>query len=361
MLKKICFAMIATATSLAAVAQTASPTEEKASVTTISGSADAYYRYDFGKSASNNLTSFTNSHNSFELGMASVKLQHSTGKVSVVADLGFGKRAQEFSYNDAGIMAAVKQLYVTYSPATWLKFTAGSWATHVGYELVDANANRNYSMSYMFTNGPFFHTGLRADLTKGIHGFMIGVANPTDFKTAPPTGINKKAVLAQYSLAASDEFKVYLNFVGGQSYDSAKSKQYDVVITSKLSDMFSLGVNATMNRTKFWEDEKFMDSKNWWGTALYLNLDPKSWFGLTLREEYFSDKNGLKVFTPTRMNSGNSGTIFASTLSANFKVNSFTIIPEFRVDKASKDIFVNKDGGAKGSNPSVLLAAVYSF
>src|SRR5438270_11833015 len=104
----------------------------------ISGSADVYYKYDFGKNKANNLTSFTNSHNSFELGMASVKLDYKTTKVEMVADLGFGKRAQEFSYNDQGILAGIKQLYLSYSPTNWLKFTAGSWATHVGYELVDA-------------------------------------------------------------------------------------------------------------------------------------------------------------------------------------------------------------------------------
>ena len=69
------------------------------------------------KTRFNNLTSFTNSHNTFELGMATVKLEYKTDKVGVVVDLGFGKRAQEFSYNDQGILAAIKQLYVTYSPA----------------------------------------------------------------------------------------------------------------------------------------------------------------------------------------------------------------------------------------------------
>src|SRR5438309_6388918 len=176
----------------------------KTSPLTISGSADLYYKYDFAQSKANNLTSFTNSHNSFELGMASVKLDYKTTKTEVVADLGFGKRAQEFSYNDQGILAAIKQLYISYSPKDWLKFTAGTWATHVGYELVDAYANRNYSMSYMFTNGPFFHTGVRADLTKGKNGFMIGIANPTDYKYVPAGMMNKKFVLAQYSYAASD-------------------------------------------------------------------------------------------------------------------------------------------------------------
>ena len=95
MLKKLNLSLMATACFFAAVAQTEAETEEKKSVTTISGFADAYYKYDFGKSVSNNKTSFTNSHNSFELGMASLKIAHQTGKVSMVADLGFGKRAQD--------------------------------------------------------------------------------------------------------------------------------------------------------------------------------------------------------------------------------------------------------------------------
>src|SRR5918993_2379841 len=222
MLQKLIVSVIAMSLINSAFAQDS----VKTSSLTISGSADLYYKYDLGKSKANNLTSFTNSHNSFELGMASVKADYKTGKVQMVADLGFGKRAQEFSYNDEGIMASIKQLYISYAANDWLKFTAGSWATHVGYELVDPQLNRNYSMSYMFTNGPFFHTGLKADFTAGKHGFMIGVANPTDYKYVPDGQINKKAFIAQYSVAMSDNFKAYLNYAGSQApLDSAKSSQ----------------------------------------------------------------------------------------------------------------------------------------
>src|SRR5215211_7048894 len=143
-------------------------------------------------------------------------------------------------YNYEGILAAVKQLYVSYMPTSSLKFTAGSWATHVGYELVDAYLNRNYSMSYMFTNGPFFHTGVKAEATYKTSGFMIGLANPTDFKYVPEGFMNKKFFLAQYSFAPSDFFKAYFNYAGGQNIDTTKSKQFDLVLTSKLSSKFSL-------------------------------------------------------------------------------------------------------------------------
>lgn len=324
---------------------------------TITGSADAYYKYDFGESSFNNYTSFTGAHNRFQLGMASVKFEHKTSKVDVVADLGFGRRAQEFAYNDEGILQAVKQLYVSYSPSSTVKFTLGEWATHVGYELVDPQLNRNYSMSYMFTNGPFFHTGLKADFTLGKSGLMVGVANPTDFKYVPEGVINKKFLLAQYSYTGNDLFKVFLNYVGGKGIDTSKTNQFDVVITSKLSDKFSLGFNGTVANVQSWDGSKNLDGQSWWGSALYLNVDPSPKFGLTLRSEYFSDKNQLKIYTGAL----DGAKIFANTLSLNFKVDNLTIIPEFRIDNASEGIFMKKDGAATKTAANVLVAAVYSF
>lgn len=355
--KKLFLCLVVLGSGIVASAQSTATDEPKSS-TTISGNADVYYKYDFGKHATNGLTSFTQSHNSFELGMASVKIEHKVSKVSMVADLGFGRRAQDFSYNDEGIMAAIKQLYVSYSPADWVKFTMGSWATHVGYEVVDPYGNRNYSMSYMFTNGPFFHTGVKAEFTAGKHGFMIGVANPTDYKKAPPTN-NKKFLLAQYSVAPSDKVKAYLNFVAGQFPDYTKNNQLDLVVTGKVSDMFSLAYNGTVSSSKFKETNgRYTSNESWWASAIYLNLDPKPYFGLTLRSEYFSDSKGVKVFNHV----AGGGSVFATTLSANFKFNNFVIIPEFRLDAASNDhIFLDKNGNGKSSSGNFLLAGVYQF
>ena len=90
---------------------------------------------------------------------------------------------------------------------------------------------------------------------------------------------------------------------------------------------------------------------------MYLSLDPKDWFGLTLRGEYFNDDHQLKVYSA----SPEGGNIFATTLSANFKINALVIIPEFRIDKASKDIFTAKNGSPSSKAGSFLVAAVYAF
>lgn len=330
--------------------------EKKDPVLVITGSMDAYYKYDFAKTTANSFTSFTQTHNSFSLGMASIKFEHKAGKVGAVADLGFGPRAKSFSYTDDGITQAIKQLYVSYSPADWVKFTLGTWATHVGYELVDPQLNRNYSMSYMFTNGPFTHTGFKAEVSKGKHSAMLGISNATDYRIPPAGYINKKFIIGQYTFAPTNKLKFYLNYVGGENLDTSKTNQFDAVITTKINDKFNIGYNGTINSTRFWNGSKNMESKSWWGSALYLNFDPQPWFGLTLRGEYFSDKNNLKItVNPDGCN------IFATTLSANLKSGNFIFIPEFRLDNSNKNTFINKDDVGTKSAANFLFAAIYSF
>lgn len=329
------------------------PPEEKKPVLTITGSADVFYRYDFKKQSGNNRTSFTNSQNNFSLGMASVKMEHAGSKVGALLDLGYGTRATEFSYNETGIFAAVKQAYLSYSPVKDLKFTAGTWATHLGYELVDPQLNRNYSMSYMFTNGPFTHTGIKAEFAKGKSSFMLGLSNATDFRVPPADQINKKFLIAQYSITPSDKVKLYANYVGGKAPDTSLVNQFDIVGTFVVNDKFNIGLNGTLNSSKTWEGLKNADAQSWYGLAGYFSYDPKATLGFTLRSEYFNDDKGVKG-----LNTG----IFANTLSANFKVEGFTIIPELRYETAADPVFFDSKGVMNQTSTfSMSVAAVYKF
>jgi hypothetical protein len=320
----------------------------------LSGYADVYYQYNFNDNATDNKTSFTNSQNSFELGMISLKVQHAFGKVSFLGDIGFGKRAEEFSYNDKKTSVAIKQLYMSYAPVDWVKFSIGSFATHVGYELVDANMNRNYSMSYMFSYGPFFHTGIKANFTAGTNTFMIGVFNPTDYKYAPLN--SKKYIGAQWGFSpAESSFSSYLNYIGGKDTAGVRNDQLDLVMNYKVSSHFSLGYNGTYSRYSMPDDSK----AGWWGSALYLNADFTDAFGLTLRTEYFDDKDNLKVFTDKDA-FPRGGHVWSFTLSGNYRVKALTIIPEVRLDYASGQLFTKNSSGTRTS-PDILVAAVYSF
>ena len=321
---------------------------------TVSSSVDAYYRFNFHNAKdsmrTNNYTSFTNSQNSFELGMASLKAGYTIGRVEAVADLGFGRRAEEFSYNDKGTLAAIKQAYVSYAPSDHVKFTMGKWMTHVGYEVCDAYLNRNYSMDYMFSYGPFFHTGLKADITVNKNfTFILGVANPADRVTA---SFAKKHFLGQVHLISTNgKINGYLNYMGGNDPSDAMVNQVDVIITGTVSSKFSIGYNGTVKSVK----PGGASSNSWWASALYLNYDPASSVGLTARGEYFGDKKGVAGFGTN---------IFDFTLSADIHIDNLTIIPEFRIDGAKDPIFFKNSDTffptAKSSG-SFILGAAYHF
>ncbi len=322
---------------------------------TITGSVDLYYRYNFAnsKTSFNNLTSFTNSQNSFELGMASIRADHSWGKASATLDLGFGRRAQEFSYNDGTgntffSLANVKQAFLSYAFSDKFKITAGKWGTHIGYEVVDAYLNRNYSMSYMFSYGPFFHTGVKADITiAGKTALMVGIASPTDAST---TESSHKFAIAQLSSATADgKWKFFLNYQGGKYDLGSTLNQLDLTLTGTITDKFSVGYNGTVQFRK----PEGGSSDSWWGSAVYLNVDPTSKFGLTLRGEYFDDSKNIIT--------ANGGKYTEFTLSGNVHLGKLTFIPELRYDNSSTSSFEKNDGSSTKNTFSAILAATYSF
>jgi hypothetical protein len=221
----------------------------KANTTVYTVYVDGYFKSDFAGYKENNKTSFTNSNRSLQLGMVSFKVDKSfSDKFTGTLDLGVGKRAQEFSYNDKGLATAFKQAFVSYAISPKVKLSAGKWATHVGYELLDAYANRNYSMSYGFSYGPFFHTGIKADISLGGKtAMMIGFAQPTDFVSSSSPD---KVIIAQFSSAsANDQLKGYLNFQGANG-----KSQFDLVLNGVVSSTFAINYDGTIatNAGKSW-------------------------------------------------------------------------------------------------------------
>lgn len=346
---------LAKAQETAAAETTAAEAEEEAPFE-ISGAVDAYYLYGFNEKPFT--TSFTPSHNSFALGMANVMFSK-TGKFGFTADLAFGPRAEGANgYVDASgkisTLTLIKQLYVTYTPADWVTLTLGNFGTFVGYEVIDAPLNMNYSTSYMFTNGPFYHTGLKANFKLSEKfGAMLGVFNDTDTKIDVVPGKHLGAQLSYNdgTLAA------YLNFLTGKYAEGEGpapdvfNHQVDLTATLALGGKLGLGLNVT-NRS-FAPEEG--DAASWFGSAIYANYAVTESAKIALRGEYISDSDG--VITGVSDNG-----IVALTLSGNISVGPLIFIPEFRIDNASKEgYFQDADGKDTKSNAGVLFAAIYKF
>ena len=334
----------------------------------LSGSADLYYKADFASSDFNTKTSFTQANNSFEIGMFSLKLTHNSGKFTTTADLGIGNRAEQFNYNESGTKFLLKQLFIDYAATDKLTVTAGSWTTHVGYELLDAADNDIYSMSYAFSYGPFFHTGVKANYAANKFNFMAGVANPTDFKSsfqkvnvydANNNLIGTKSYANKFFIwqvgYAGEKLSTYLNGQHG-SYNPSSSNlsQLDLTASYKFTDKFKLGINATHVTLSY--DVKNTPKQKWSSLVGYLKYDVNDVLALNYRAEYLDNKDNALSLGAT-----NGNTVFANTISATIKHGAFQLKPELRFENSSENIYYNKNTNPKKNAANFLIAAVYKF
>ena len=296
----------------------------------VSGSVDSYYRsaeYAPG-------TSFANL-NGFSLGMANIVLSYEGEKHGFVADLVYGPRGADAVFNSVGSSNIVNQLYVYYNVSDSFTLTLGNFNTFLGYEVISPVGNFNYSTSYMFSNGPFSHTGLKADIALSDDvSLMLGVLNSTDYTESQPVG-DDYMFGAQLGL-----YGQYINFLSG---GLSNVSQIDFTGGIDISDSFFLGVNATS-----YEDDVIEFS----GVALYPQVALSDSFTLGGRFEAFSENGALGAF--------GDGDNTSITLTGSFTSGNMTIKPEFRVDTASDAYYMDADG-ATDSLSSFVLAAIYSF
>ena len=290
----------------------------------VSGSVDSYYRsseYAPG-------TSFANL-NGFSLGMANIVLSYEGEKSGFVADLVYGPRGADAVFNSVGSSNIVNQLYVYYNVSDSFTLTLGNFNTFLGYEVISPVGNFNYSTSYMFSNGPFSHTGLKADIALSDDvSLMLGVLNSTDYTESQPVG-DDYMFGAQLGL-----YGQYINFLSG---GLSNVSQIDFTGGVDISDSFFLGVNATS-----YED----DGGEWSGVALYPQLTLSDSFALGLRYENFDIKE--------------TNTFSSFTITGSFESGNLTIKPEIRIDSADEKVSTwSADGD--DSLSSFVLAAIYSF
>ena len=312
-------------------------TEEKKAFS-FSGSVDVYYQTNltstdqavFGSDEDQFQsfgTSFSN-ETGFALGMANIIASYESGKVGAVADLAFGPRGDDAvgGYN-------INQLYAYWNVSESTTLTMGRFNTYLGYEVISPSANFNYSTSYMFSNGPFSHVGIKADFAlSDDFSLMLAVMNPTD---------TNNNTTGDYAFGAQLGYKgQFLNFY----YDSGVVLGFEVDYTGgfDLTDSFFLGINAA------YADN---DGSGFYGAALYPQYSINDAFSLGLRGEYFG----------FHYEEGDDDTVFATTLSGNYKINALTIIPEIRLDSWSDDTYFDSDLEPTKSLAVFTVAAVYTF
>ena len=316
--------------------------EESDSKFTLSGSIDAYYRTTFkdaGDATTATPTSFAN-QTGFALGMANLIGTYEMGKTGVVVDLVFGPRGTEATFNNDVLNGIINQAYAYWNVSEKTTLTVGRFNTWVGYEVIAPAANFNYSVSYLFSNGPFSHIGAKADFAFSDDvSLMLAVTNPWDTNDISDSGT--------YALGA--QLGVYSQFLnlyydgggqGGLGFEIDYTGGFDI------TDSFFFGINAAYN------DNSETES-GFYGAAIYPQVTTSDSFAIGLRGEYFAyTADGLDDVPVT-----------ALTLTGSYTKENLIIKPEIRLDSFGKDNepFFDSNGGTTNSLSSFAIAAIYSF
>ena len=302
-----------------------------------SGTFDTYFRSSFTEDPVAPGTSFAKL-NGFSLGMANFIVSYEGEKSGFVADVVFGPRGSDAVFGSVGNSSEmVNQLYAYYNIAEGVTVTLGNFNTFLGYEVISPAANFNYSTSYMFSYGPFSHTGAKLDFSISEDvSLMIGVFNQTDQTEANYDRYT--AFGAQLGL-----YGQYLNLLAGDEYF-----QLDYTGGFDLSDSFFLGINATT--------ATLAGDTGFAGVALYPQLSASDSFAIGLRGEFFSETDGFGALV-----SDGDADNFSLTLTGSFTSGNFIFKPVLRLDSASSEIFAISPTETSDSLTSFVMAMIYTF
>ena len=354
---------------------------------TFSGYMDTYYFGNFNnpKSQSNlglngtnpgNARAFDQRAGQFGIGLIQAKAIYTADKVDAVMDLTFGPFADLGNYGNyfgplgAGSTAlAIKQAYIVFKATPKLSFTAGQFGTHIGYEVIDAPVNYNYSLSNLFNNGPFYHIGLKAQYAFSDRAsLMLGLVNNVDNLN---DNNKKKGLIGQLFFVPVTNWNVYLNAivsneasedVDGVPADKANYQLFDLTTTYQITPKFFLGLNAAAGSQKgdYQGGSGPSTTKNWGGAAVYTNYAFTDKFGLGARYESFDNKSGVRGLTDA---AGNGASVSSITITGNITAADGHVLlkPEFRVDTYSANKFEKNSGSLTPSQATLGMAAIFKF
>jgi len=363
---------------------------------TISGFGDVYYGYDYNHPEDNEsgLRNFEAPTNGFAFNMAELILDKPADASSAESRLGYhvsaayGQAAKIVNESDSNFTDEsnfyVKEAYFDYlAPiGKGLTITVGKFVTPIGAEVIESNANWNYSRSLLFYYAiPYFHFGASAKYAFNpkiaVTGYLVNGWNNTVIDHYTDYG-NSSGLTYGVSLAYTPNAKwsVIENYFAGPVVDAYNytSEAYPVTDWKQLSDTvigytpnskWAFQLNGDYGfgpRFYSYPDEDGVPvegpATKWWGVAGYAKYTwtPKTNFAV--RYEYYDDTNGYTGLI------GDEEPGFAQEVTGTYSYNltsALLIRAEYRYDFASEPIFAKSTDGFVKEQNTAYLSFVYSF
>lgn len=292
------------------LAQDSAPPAWSAGAIRFSGLIDGYYAYNFNTPASRNnvLRNFEVKAQQMTLNMAKLTMDHDPDPVGFKLDLGFGRAWEVFHATDpAGtdIVRYIPQAYVSYRAknAGDLQIDFGKFYTSAGAELTENNLTWSYGRGFLYTNGPYYHFGLR--VSKPItNNFTVGVQLVNGWNNVEDNNSGKTLGLTTaWTGTKIAWFNSYYTGPEKNNTNSGWRNFYDTVVNLNPNDRTSVYLNFD-----YGSDKRLDGGANTWiavGGAARFQVSKA--IAISPRLEYYYDRDGfitgkqqkLKSFTMT--------------------------------------------------------------
>lgn len=326
---------------------------------TFSGLIDGYYSFNSNhpSSRANNLRNFEVKANQFSLNMTKFTLEHEADPVGFKLDLGFGRAWEVFHATDpAGtdVVRYIPQAYVSLKPknAGGLQIDFGKFYTSAGAELTENNLTWSYGRGYLYTNGPYYHTGLR--MTKPVNEvFAVGLQVVNGWNNVEDNNSGKTIGLTSAYTPKNKKFAWYNNYyVGPEKNDTNTGKRnfFDTVINLNPSDKANFYVNFDYGH----EAKVEKGDAKWVALGLAGRFAINDRWAFSPRFEVYDDKDGFITGKAQKLNS--------FTLTGEYKwVEGLLARLEYRHDRSNKPYFDRGNELASAKNQNTLTLGIVAF
>lgn len=266
------------------------------------GFADIYYAYDFNKPRHHERPGFLYNHkrhDEFNVNLAFLKAAYLSGGVRGNLALMAGTYAQ---YNLAAEQALLQQIYeanagVKLTRRLWLD--AGIFSSHIGLEGAVSKDNLTLTRSLAAENSPYYESGLKLSYDSSGKWVITGLVLNGWQNIREPEGNSGKALGTQVLFKPNNQVLLAsCSFMGNEKPDSTRQMRYfhDLYLTWqpdpkwKLAAVFDIGMESKRPGPGY---------NTWYSPVLVVQYQLHRKLALAGRAEYYSDKSGVIVATPT--------------------------------------------------------------
>jgi len=359
--------------------------------TKLSGFVDTGYMMSFNalsagghnSNFNNPVRVFDNRSHSFYLNAVELQLERLASEKMIVGyHLKLAAGHDPLIYDGSNVTLEEGWVQILAPVGTGLDIRVGKQEKLVGYEVIEAKDDMNYSRSILFGQAQnFTSTGVRMtyDIVRDQYWVVLGFNNglnalilPVGVTPVPPaqdstfvdSNHGKAMELQGGARPIKDLMATFTLITGTEDFVSTNDKFYifDIVVSYKM-DKLTVALNFDQDSEQLGGPPSAVPSQRFpvSGIAMYGKYEVTEMFATVLRVEYYSDEKGRTFRPVAASDSGTGARIIEFTLTEEFKVaNQLILRVELRHDDSNQHTF-GRDGHPARGDTTLGFEAIMPF